>query len=87
MTTVTTRIVKIGNSQGVRIPKVLLEQVNFGRNVQLEVRERQIIIRDASPARSGWAAQFEQMAQNGDDKLFDEAVLTTEWDDEEWAWS
>ena len=40
-----TRIVRIGNSQGVRIPKPLLEQSGLTGEVELEVQDRQIIIR------------------------------------------
>ncbi len=36
------RIVKIGNSQGVRIPKPLLDQTGIVDDVELEVRENQI---------------------------------------------
>jgi len=37
MSTVTrARIVKIGNSQGIRSPKFLLEQADFGEEVELE---------------------------------------------------
>ncbi len=86
MTTITTRIVKIGNSQGIRIPRLLLDQVQFGQEVELVVQERQIVIREAKPARAGWAEAFQKMAKQGDDLLLDDVVSTTEWDEEEWEW-
>ena len=43
-TVVKTRIVKIGNSQGIRIPKLLLEQSNLGEEVELELEQDQIIV-------------------------------------------
>jgi len=39
------RMVKIGNSQGIRIPKPLLEQTGIMEGVELDVEKNQIIIR------------------------------------------
>jgi len=82
-----TRIVRIGNSQGVRIPKPLLEQSGLKGEVELEVQDQQIIIRSADPPRRGWAEAFERMGQTGDDALLDEVPASgSRWDDEEWEW-
>lgn len=88
MNTVTkTRIIKIGNSKGIRIPKLLLEQVDLGEEVELEVKEGQLVIRSAQSPRQGWEEQFEAMAQHGDDKLLDGEVLNlASWDTDEWEW-
>lgn len=43
-----TRIVRIGNSQGIRIPKPLLEQAGIGDRVEVEVQDGQIAIRPGS---------------------------------------
>ena len=81
------RIVRIGNSQGVRIPKPLLEQSGLKGEVELEVQDQQIIIRSAEPPRSGWAEAFQRMGQMGDDALLDKVgASATRWDDEEWEW-
>ncbi len=84
---VQTRIVKIGNSQGIRIPKWLLEQSGLGENVILEVQGNQIVIRKAKHPREGWAEQAKLMAERGDDKLEDWDVPGLDsWDEEEWEW-
>ena len=81
------RIIKIGNSQGVRIPKLLLDQADLGEEVELELLGEQIVIRPAHRARHDWADQFRAMAARGDDKLLDDkAVISTTWDEEEWEW-
>lgn len=85
-TIVKTRIVKIGNSQGIRIPKVLLDQANFNEEIELEVDQDRIVIRSSQSLRAGWEAQFKRMADAGDDQLLDGDVSTTTWDDEEWEW-
>jgi antitoxin MazE len=82
-----TRIVRIGNSQGIRIPKPLLEQAGIGDRVELEVQDGQIAIRPARCVRAGWAQGFAAMAAAGDDRLVDGPQLAaTGWDQEEWEW-
>jgi antitoxin MazE len=88
-TVVRTRIVQIGNSQGIRIPKLLLEQVNLTENeeVELEVQSEQIVIRPTYEARHGWDRAFKAMAEHHDDELLDEEVgSTSDWDEEAWEW-
>lgn len=81
------RIVRIGNSQGIRIPNPLLEQSGLRGEVELEVRANQIIIRAAEPSRAGWDAAFQAMAKAGDDALLDpEAAGSPPWDEKEWEW-
>ena len=38
------RLVRIGNSRGVRLPKPLIDEVGLGEIVQLQVRGRTIVI-------------------------------------------
>ena len=84
---VKTRIVKIGNSHGIRIPKLLLDQADLGEEVELELRGDQIVVRPAYRARHNWEDQFKAMAEKGDDKLLDgDLVIPTAWDEEEWEW-
>ena len=86
-TIIKTQIVKIGNSQGIRIPKLLLQQTNLSDEVELEMQSNQIIIRPIRRVRRNWEETFETMARLGDDALLDGDVLTpTAWDDEEWQW-
>lgn len=85
-TVVKSRIIKIGNSHGVRIPKVLLEQLNFTRDVELEVHDAQLIVRATTAARSNCAAQCERMAAEDDDALLDLSTPPTDWEEREWEW-
>jgi len=82
-----TKVVRIGNSQGIRIPKPVLAQVGFPEEVELEVGEDQIILRPASRPREGWDEAFRAMADMGDDELLDASTgPSTSWDEEEWEW-
>ena len=86
-TVVKTRIVRIGNSHGVRIPKLLLDQIDLGEDVELALEENQIVIRPALPARYGWEDAFRRMSEEGDDELLDgDSLLSTAWDEDEWEW-
>ena len=83
--TIKTRIVKIGNSQGIRIPKLLLEQSGIDTEVEIEIQDDRLIVRSASRSRVGWDKSFAAMAEQKDDVLLDR-VNTTEWDRTEWEW-
>ncbi len=80
-----TRLVKIGNSQGVRIPKPLIDQLGLGPEIELVVEEDHLEIRRSTKPRDGWAEQFRAMAEAGDDSLLDDET-PTKWDKEEWEW-
>lgn len=82
-----TRIVRIGNSQGIRIPKPLLEETGLRGEVEISVYDGSLIITRARKPRAGWAIAFRTMAERGDDALLDERVpSSTSWDEEEWEW-
>ena len=86
-TGVKTRIVRIGNSHGIRIPKPLLEQVGLAGEVELKVQDNHLVVRAAHRPRQAWADQFQAMAQQDDDRLLDgEAPSLTQWDEDEWEW-
>jgi antitoxin MazE len=82
-----TRIVRIGNSQGIRIPKLLLEQCQLPEEVELVVEDNTIVIRPSGKPREGWAEAFQIMAEQGDDELVEpHAPVRSVWDEAEWEW-
>jgi antitoxin MazE len=86
-TRIKTRIIKIGNSHGIRIPKPLLEQSGLGEEVELAVQQDQIVIRPSRRPREGWEEQCRLMAARGDDQLLDGDIPgLSSWDAEEWEW-
>ena len=60
-----TRIVRIGNSRGVRIPESLLELTGLSGEVEISARENTLIIQCARVPRESWKAAFQEMAQSG----------------------
>ena len=57
------RVVKIGNSKGIRIPKTLLDQTGILDDVELEVKHNQIVIRPILDPRRDWEKAFKTMAK------------------------
>lgn len=80
-----TQIVKIGNSRGIRIPKLLIDQAGFGKEVEISIQRDGILIRPAKHPRAGWEEQAKAMHENGDDVLLD-GYVPTEFDKSEWQW-
>lgn len=61
---------KMGNSQGVIIPKALIAQFGFEGEIELTVTPDGIML--AKPqvqARAGWAAASQALVEAGDDAL------------------
>jgi antitoxin MazE len=85
-TIIRTRLVKIGNSQGVRIPKVVLEQLRMTDTIELEVQDDQLVVRSSATPRGDWAAVFQHMAALADDQLLDGDLAPSVWEETEWEW-
>lgn len=81
------KLVKIGNSQGIRIPKSLIEQTGLGPEVEVEVVDNKLVISATHLPRAGWDEAFESMAAAGDDRLVHGAeIQPTRWELDEWQW-
>jgi len=80
------KIVRIGNSRGLRIPKPLLEQTGLSGEVEIQVKDQSLVISALPRRRSGWEPAFDAMAERGDDALLDELPITSPWDEAEWEW-
>ncbi len=61
---------RLGNSQGVLIPKPLLQQVGLTDQAEMVVEGNTLVLRRPAPApRSGWAEASKMVAASGDDAL------------------
>ncbi|MEX0724064.1 MAG: AbrB/MazE/SpoVT family DNA-binding domain-containing protein [Gracilimonas sp.] len=83
-----TKIIRIGNSQGVRIPKPLIEESGITNEIEMILRDNEIVLRSAETIRKDWEASFEKMAEQGDDVLLDQEDIekSSDWDETEWTW-
>jgi antitoxin MazE len=82
---VRSKVVKIGNSRGIRIPRTLLEQAGLTDEVEMTVDGDKLIIHSARSTRLSWDAQFAAITEQGDDHPMDEAI-SSDWDEQEWEW-
>ena len=82
---VKSRLIRIGNSRGVRLPKPLIEQAGLDEQVEVQVRGGAVVISSRAAARTGWADAARLMRERGDDRLLD-APTRTRFDDKEWRW-
>lgn len=82
-----TKIVPIGNSRGIRIPKALLDDCGFTEEAELQAKDGALMLSPIGTTRAGWSAAFRQMADAKDDFLVHEdAPSSTKFDAEEWEW-
>lgn len=83
--TTKTRIVQIGNSRGIRVPKLLLEQAQLPDEVELRAEPGRLVVSGVRRPRAGWAAAARTMRLRNEDQLLDEPT-PTQFDDLEWRW-
>ena len=74
------KLVKIGNSRGVRLPKALLMQTGMTERVEIEARGNSIILKPVKNLRAGWEASFagDSAALSDEDRTWLNADLVAE---------
>ena len=80
------QIVQIGNSQGLRIPKILLEESGIKGEVELEICPEGILVRNISKPRSDWDGKFKALADQDDDVPVSETSAESQFEVKEWQW-
>ena len=83
--TTKTRIVRIGNSRGIRVPKIRLDQAQLPDEVELHAEPGRLVVQWVRRPRMGWAEAARTMAKQGHGDLLDEPTAT-QFDREEWEW-
>ncbi len=83
-----TTLIRIGNSQGIRIPKAIIEQANLeDKELKFKVTDDGLLIQPVKKNRDGWKEQFDKALQfqvpNNEDQEWLEASLA---DEGEWEW-
>jgi antitoxin MazE len=83
-----TTLIRVGNSQGVRIPKALIEQAHLNnKELVFQVVDDGLLIRPVKRPRQGWKEQFDSVlascASDSADQEWLDAPLAA---DEDWEW-
>ncbi|MBU4316798.1 MAG: AbrB/MazE/SpoVT family DNA-binding domain-containing protein [Proteobacteria bacterium] len=81
-------LVKIGNSQGIRIPKAVIEQTQLeGKELEFKIIDDGLLIKPVKKPREGWKEQFDNalksQALGVEDQEWMDAPLV---DEEDWEW-
>jgi len=78
-------VIPIGNSKGIRLPKAILEQLNIQDKLNLEIEDKQLVLKPISrKAREGWEEALKQMKVMQEDTLF--IPENNESEVFEWEW-
>ena len=77
------KIIKIGNSKGLRLSKTILDKYNIKDKVEIILEKGQIVLRPIDVPRQNWEVAFEKMSKEGDDKMLMNDVFADE-NFEEW---
>ncbi len=76
-----TRLVKIGNSRGIRLPKAIIQAGGLEDEVELVLQKNGILIRSGRSPREEWEAQAKRLHEAGEDSLLDTEASLSSWDE------
>lgn len=79
------QIIRIGNGNGIKIPKSLLEKASLPDQVELIVSPGRLVIKGKGRPRRGWAEAAKLMHARSEDAVLDDPT-PTRFDEEEWEW-
>jgi len=80
------KLVQIGNSIGIRIPKSLLQQCGMEGEIEVEIENNTLILKPINTdPRANWDSAFSKMEKEASDRLLD-SETKTEFDEKEWEW-
>jgi len=82
------KLIQIGNSKGIRLPKPLIEKYDLGEKLEIIESEEGILIKPLTGVREGWEEKFAaaNSERNEDDDFEDWKNLASDFDEEEWKW-
>ena len=79
-----TKVIRVGNSQGVLIPKTWIKQLDLNGDVEMTIEEEKIIVQKSSRLRDDWRVKFEKAIKGKESEKID--FLHNSFDDKEWEW-
>ncbi|WP_130472758.1 AbrB/MazE/SpoVT family DNA-binding domain-containing protein [Candidatus Magnetaquicoccus inordinatus] len=77
-----THLITIGNSKGLRFSRTLLEQCGIIDDVELDVKNNEIIIRASSrKPREGWEKMFKDAYSKGKPEMLIPESIDLDWNE------
>jgi len=77
------KLIKIGNSRGIRINANIIKECELGNEVEIKVTDKKIIVQAVKEPRADWNKSFEDMHKNSEDALLIKEGNTF---DRDWEW-
>ncbi|MEZ4551087.1 MAG: AbrB/MazE/SpoVT family DNA-binding domain-containing protein [Desulfobacterales bacterium] len=83
-----TTLIKIGNSQGIRIPKAIIEQARLtDKQLEFKIIDDGLLIQPVKKIREGWKEQFDHALNSRESDKADQEWLDAPLVDEtDWEW-
>jgi antitoxin MazE len=83
-----TTLIRIGNSQGIRIPKAIIEQARLeDKQLEFKVIDDGLLIQPVKKNREGWKEQFDKALKSQESSEVDQEWLAAPLvDEEDWEW-
>jgi len=83
-----TTLIRIGNSQGVRIPKAIIEQTQLeDKELVFKINDDGLLIQPLHQPRKGWKKEFDKILKiKGADQIDQEWLGAPLTDNEDWEW-
>ena len=81
-----TRLIRIGNSRGVRIPKAFVEAAGLDASLRMRIVDTGLLIeRTDDDPRAGWSEAARELVDRCKGGLLDDPTPTV-FDESEWEW-
>lgn len=81
------RLVQIGNSQGIRLPKKIIEQFHFYDEIEAEIKKDGLLLKKKTRPRAGWKRQIlQEIKKNGCPEMLLPDNIQNNFDETEWQW-
>ncbi len=83
-----TTLIRIGNSQGLRIPKAIIEQAQLkDKELEFKILDTGLLIQPIKKHREGWKKLFDKASQSQKLEETDQEWLDAPLSiDEDWEW-
>ncbi len=81
------KLVQIGDSKGIRLPKQLIDQFNFCDEIEVEINTDGLLLKKKTKPRAGWKEQIlSEIKKNGYLDMLMPDTVQNDFQENEWEW-
>lgn len=86
----TIKLIRVGNSMGIRLPKKVIEQFNFTDEIDAEIKKEGLLLKKKKVPRNprtGWENRIlREIEKGGYPEMLIPDNIENEFDESEWQW-